>query len=488
MLKNRMIKSLTAMMAAVVMLLNLSLVASAQPDLNPPYGKCDDVSLTIHKYINSGDDEPAGNPAGGPRPNEGAALANVPYTIQKAVYKGSGDPTDLDNYDLVGPIANGRTDATGTLVFSSSPGAGEVQLPGSAPFAGIYVFTEQPNGVTGLTSPASYLVSLPMQDPIDQDEWICNVHVYPKPEEPEMPEFKKDGELIENGQIAKWNFEVEIKEGIKDATLLRITDVLDPRLLFLDPPGVTGTYDAEDGTVKNLVPGTHFTYTLSGQTLVIQMTAAGFELLGGALDDSEDLGDGKVGGNIYFEFQTEVKIDSLDDLGTITNGGTLEYNTGEREIPDPEKPEVDVYGLKVLKVDTDGIALEGAEFDLYADEDINPDGSIKDGATPVASGVSGPGGIIEFFPLEEGTYWLVETKAPEGFKLLDRPLKVEVGENWAEDFVVEVTVTNTTDFTLPITGGAGTLMFTIIGLLLIAASVVFAIAYRKKVKNSNAAA
>ena len=166
-------------------------------------------------------------------------------------------------------------------------------------------------------------------------------------------------------------------------------------------------------------------------------------------------------------------------------------------------------------------ALAGAEFDLYR---------VTDGAreeTPLMKGlVSGDDGLLAkgkqtVFELPDGTYELIETKAPAGYNLKETPVTVTIGTaaeeqgiaggeenqeaNGATRYgvhydegttlsvdgkgiirdedtkVVTVLISNHAGFELPHTGGPGTRMFTILGLLLIMGAGLMAVIRRRNV-------
>ncbi len=104
----------------------------------------------------------------------------------------------------------------------------------------------------------------------------------------------------------------------------------------------------------------------------------------------------------------------VDNKGVVKVNGTVQANIticNEKE---------DVYGnLKVLKIDVaDYSTLQGAIFELR-----NADGSVADTQTTDANGV------INFANIKPGTYTLVETKAPDGYKLPSINYAVEVDKN-----------------------------------------------------------
>lgn len=74
--------------------------------------------------------------------------------------------------------------------------------------------------------------------------------------------------------------------------------------------------------------------------------------------------------------------------------------------------------LTVRKVDKEGTVLPGAEFSLYGEADVT-DGAVNAGAQAYDTAVTGEDGTAKFpfrkNVLENGTYYLKETGAPEGY-------------------------------------------------------------------------
>lgn len=136
------------------------------------------------------------------------------------------------------------------------------------------------------------------------------------------------------------------------------------------------------------------------------------------------------------------------------------------------------FDLYLYKKNRDGDLLDGAEFMLYRDELLtNP---VEE--EPYTTGVDGK---IHVEDLKTGIYYLVETKSPEGYRLLVNPVKIEVtwegssmqvqvddrvvtsGEEDDQIYIkpgedtgderkydeVHITIYNSRNFTLPATGG-----------------------------------
>ena len=83
-------------------------------------------------------------------------------------------------------------------------------------------------------------------------------------------------------------------------------------------------------------------------------------------------------------------------------------------------------------------------------------------------------------------YYLVETQAPSGYNILDNAVKLNFTDADVAGTagVYTVKVPNSSGIQLPITGGTGTVIFTIIGIALMVGAVVLFVVSRKKAKES----
>lgn len=192
------------------------------------------------------------------------------------------------------------------------------------------------------------------------------------------------------------------------------------------------------------------------------------------------------------------------------------------------------FALGVEKVDgSTKTPLANVTFDLYShegeEENVTED-ILKSSGTPISVAqteagvghyvVDGAGnatlttdaeGNIVVNGLKNGNYYLVETKTNDGYNLLSKPVKVEINvkyttttttvTNTNEDGITTSTTTVTTDtftggenntgtykiqvqnnkgFQLPVTGGAGTLLASLIGILLMGGGAFVFVSSRKK--------
>lgn len=202
-----------------------------------------------------------------------------------------------------------------------------------------------------------------------------------------------------------------------------------------------------------------------------------------------------------------------DAVVTEKNSAQLEYGNkpGETTTTTPSEAKTPTYPLDINKITTGSKEkLAGAKFSLYTSET-----DAKNGTNPIK--VTGSNGNYVVNPestttefesvksidvegynlrvngLAEGTYYLVETKAPDGFNKLTAPIVIKITKStdtdvnkWtiSKDGTVEtdkiIDVENSTGSILPSTGGMGTIAFTVIAALLVLGVAVSFIRDRKK--------
>ena len=113
--------------------------------------------------------------------------------------------------------------------------------------------------------------------------------------------------------------------------------------------------------------------------------------------------------------------------------------------------------------------LEGATFVL-----------LDKHGQEISSGTSDESGKIVFEKLTIGNYQLKEVKAPEGYRLLPKPIDIEIT---GDKEVISIEVENSkTGWNLPGVGGIGTMLFYALGALLLIGSLL--VLLRQKASNN----
>lgn len=152
------------------------------------------------------------------------------------------------------------------------------------------------------------------------------------------------------------------------------------------------------------------------------------------------------------------------------------------------------YAAATNKLDPEGSKLEGAEFKLYKTEE-----NAKAQKDEIATGTSDGDGKVLYYnskkeemKLQSGTYYIVETKAPKGYSLYGKVIKITIEAEYGDTFVNDTYVTNSpkdgyavvdvTDMPIPApqTGGIGTSIFYAGGAVLLAGSAAFFFAAKRK--------
>lgn len=283
---------------------------------------------------------------------------------------------------------------------------------------------------------------------------------------------------------------------------------------------------------KQLMAGTDYTVTgfdPTSKTFIIDLSAyikaKGFGT-GTPADDSKFTNAGLVGKNVTVEYKATV-TGSTGNTGTA-NTPTIRYpndpsnNESKQEVPGTPVKVFNFDYTLVKKDKTTGAALDGAKFAIknadgkylaYThDKDGNGKWSTLDTkpAADATSGVftTGSNGQVTFTALDEGKHTIEEIAAPTGYVNVGVSFSFTIAANlsgtgadqtakpsytidadgvnsdrWglvSNGSTAEVVVENVKSITqLPLTGGAGTVLFTVIAALLIGAGVTVGVKSRK---------
>ena len=220
---------------------------------------------------------------------------------------------------------------------------------------------------------------------------------------------------------------------------------------------------------KTLVKDTDYkvvTTGLTGETFQIQITDLKatinkyfYSSEAGANPETEKL----YGQKIVVEYNATLNESAQADTGRagFENDVRLEYSndpdsngTGKTGLTPWDTVVAFTFRMDGIKVNdqTPERKLEGAKFRLYSDEDctkevyvkkasggdgytvINRD-SVKGDTAPLGAVemVSDSNGVFNIVGLDSQTYYLKETKAPAGYRLLKNPIKIDIKATYGED-------------------------------------------------------
>lgn len=234
---------------------------------------------------------------------------------------------------------------------------------------------------------------------------------------------------------------------------------------------------------------------------------------------------------IIVAYTATLNQNAVVGLDGNTNEVYLEYSnkpdqsgSGD-EHPTGNTPEdkviVFTYELDTTKVDgaDNKTTLKDAEFVLSRGTGENKEYAKLDNASKVTGWTktqseatvlkSGDDGLFKVIGLDDGTYYLKETKAPEGYNLLKEEITVVIdatttnGQNWTDGVassaltnlavtaddkagtgntqsgIAGITVANNKGSTLPETGGIGTTIFYVLGGMLVVCAVVLMVSKKR---------
>ena len=181
----------------------------------------------------------------------------------------------------------------------------------------------------------------------------------------------------------------------------------------------------------------------------------------------------------------DAKINSSAVLGSLgnLNSAVLKYSNdpyGTGTVSTTAvKTTVYTYGIELLAYDKSSTStkLSGAYYDVYSDSGLTK---------KVGTITTGSDGIGTLRGVSEGTYYIKNTKATAGYELATTvSMKVKITGSVAGTtggyYKVEMPATKAP--LLPYTGGIGTIIYTIIGMIVIVSAVVGFTLYKNRDKD-----
>ena len=326
----------------------------------------------------------------------------------------------------------------------------------------------------------------------------------------EAPSITKeaDKDTVEIGQVVKYTVTGSIPDTTGyDQYQYIVHDELSNGLDFVNDKN--GTALGEDATTVNVkVAFTNGTDASTAPTTADLDTANNKKM---SLDLSAWVRDNQANKGKEFTVTYYAKVNA-NAVVTEKNKAQLEYGNkpGETTKTTPSEVKTPTYPLDINKIKKDANPeekLAGAKFKLYRNE---TDAKTDKNAIAVSGSkgnyvvdptstttefesvksIEGKGYNLHVNGLEAKDYWLVETKAPDGFNKLTNPIKVTITKTtdaeWtvSKDGTVEndkiIDVENSTGSLLPSTGGTGVIVFAGVAILLVFGVVVSFIRDKRK--------
>lgn len=365
-------------------------------------------------------------------------------------------------------------------------------------------------GVTGTTSytcnnlPYGYYVIIPSNDTVSLSFatlYSPTLDVYSKGLKPGVDKTIDDNKDKDSAQIGdEVNFTV--KSTVPNMTgfdkyTFKLVDTLSEGLTFVNR---TISVQVGDKTLAD------------GDIIVTKPDASNGNVLTIEIKDFIKYKD-QANKEIIFKYSAILNEKAIIDGSGNTNTANVQYGNNPDKLEESSKDVVTVYThtLTINKKDdgTEAKPLAGAEFQIFKktpegqkgeivkfikDPDPKNEGTYRvatkaeidaNTATVEDTVVSPTSGIIVINGLDAASYLIYETKAPDGYNKLKQPIEVTITTKTTSDgqnVTVEgntVDVVNKRGTLLPETGGMGTLMFTIVGVVGI-----LAVAYSFKPKKS----
>lgn len=463
----------TALMMAVVLLLaTLALPALAA---EPTTG-----SLTIYKYSPlSGEPWNDGQAPGGDQKlikgveftyykvadwtqNPGQGTNGIFNSLVSGIdFNGADLPNAAAVYNEVkGGTATGsaKTGDSGSIRWSDLPLGlylvAETNVTGAA-----FVADGEPANITKLGDP--FLVAIPTTN-VAGDGLLYDVTVHPKNATGSIVKTVDDP-VVGVGQEVGYTIEVSVPENLDEILNFTVKDLLPKELDYKSAVVYTGDPKgkeaAELATMELGSENYSFTPPTGGAVKGAELTFV--------FPSAADKAPAFAGvDSLYIRIITTVNSDAIL-VNEITNTASIKY--GDHATEFSSDPAVSKVGkATITKTDqNNGDLLSEVEFKIYTLE-AEVKSYVKDPTNPAQDYVAttNASGVAEFLGLKPGTYYIEETKAKDGYQLLKDPVEIVVPAD-GDGAHVSVGITNVKKFTLPNTGGSGTLLFAALGLAVI---------------------
>jgi fimbrial isopeptide formation D2 family protein/LPXTG-motif cell wall-anchored protein len=437
--------------------------APASADTAPPLANIDPSatgSIIVHKYSEPTD--------GGGAPNAGGVTTTVPtganplsgVTFDVQQVQGidlttnagwttasglsvtpAGTVTDGTTTYTLASATTQTTDGTGMATFDSLP-------------LGVYLVTEGTDtGSNNIVAPAvPFLVTVPMPN---AGEWNYTVNAYPKNAVQGQPTMAVDDSAAHKlGDHVTWTVTSTVPTLNTGGTFpdFVFTDALDSRLDYVGLTSVTlggVTVPSEDYKVAAPDSANGNTLTITFDTTYMSQTASQGKVLAVTIDTTiTAIGNGTI--------SNVASVNGVDSNSMTTTWGSLIVQADGADGAHP---------------------LQGAVLGVYL---ATGDPSCDPIGTKIEPQTSDANGLATWPGLKAGSYCVQQISAPAGWTADPDAYLVTVTAGTAATTAATVTDTQAAGFTLPMTGAAGTVTFTIVGLALLAGGMALVLATRRR--------
>lgn len=415
--------------------------------------------------------------------------------------------------------AEGKTDQAGLLKYTGLA-AGYYYVEENLAKSKDHVVQGTGNENKQVMEPsAPFIVAVPMTSG-ERNDWNSNVHVYPKNQGSNV-EKKPSAPSVNVGDTVTWTISADVPENFGEYRSFAINDELDKRLNYTaDSVAVKiMTGDIEDDTLDL---GTDYEVNPTAATdtekakVTVSLTATGIQKIGASASEKIVVSfDTTVNGNIDPN-ENENAENVIDNEATIAfengSGATGEIKSSPAKIHTGE--------IKVEKTYSGGTVEKSAQFQLASTENdaktenylqvlLDPtkkyiQAIVPHGTENAVDWIALPShkttneplgfkngkfyvesfeGLVTYTQVGDTKnyedYYLIETLAPEGYNLLDAPVKVEFTDGVDDQTVLSKEVENRRGFTLPKTGGMGMIVLVVVGIVLIGLAIILSMSKKK---------
>lgn len=356
-------------------------------------------------------------------------------------------------------------------------------------------------------------------------DWNDDVHVYPK-NEGLNPEKKPNKPSVNIGDEVKWTIKANVPSDFNTYKKFQIVDQLDKRLNYVDNTVVVYGSDTAETPLSKVILDKSSDNGNTGDYVIIHAPASDSDKEKVTIQLTETgikkLADESSVTKIVVEFGTTVNGNISNDIDNIIkNDATINFEneSGSDGVTTPEA-EVDTGEIKIDKKDSnDDKPLKGSEFQIasfnehaaseeYLKVKLDSNNKIiailEKGDTGYDDAYSwvvrphaeGSELVVDktkkiFYATSFGglqthdssnnwsSYWVVETKAPKDYNLLEAPVQITF-ESGLTNYVLTKPVINKKGFTLPNTGGIGTMFLVVFGIILIGLAIILIMGKNRK--------